>query len=96
MRQLTLVLSLWVCAPVFAAPPNEPTHRPRIQLIATLDPQKHALEGEAWLQFVNTSDRDVSELFLHLYPNAFASDSTETTSTSVSKPTHGPETRAKS
>lgn len=76
MRQLTLVLSLWVCAPVFAAPPNEPTHRPRIQLVATLDPQKHAIEGEAWLQFVNTSDRDVSELFLHLYPNAFASDST--------------------
>jgi hypothetical protein len=76
MRQLALVLSLWVCAPVFAEPPSEPTPRPRIRLHATLDPRLHRVDGEVWFQLVNTAQREVSELYLHLYPNAFASDQT--------------------
>lgn len=76
MRQLTLVLLLWVCAPVFAEPPSEPMARPRIRLHATLDPRLHRVDGEVWFQLVNTANREVSELYLHLYPNAFASDQT--------------------
>jgi hypothetical protein len=76
MRRLTLVLLLWVCAPVFAEPPSEPVRRPRVRLHATLDPRLHRVDGEAWFQFVNTAKREVSELYVHLYPNAFASDET--------------------
>lgn len=76
MRQLAFVLSLWVCAPVFAAPPSEPGPRPQIRLEATLDPVAHRVDGEAWFQLINISARDVSELYLHLYPNAFASEAT--------------------
>ena len=76
MRQLAFVLSLWVCAPVFAAPPSEPMPRHWVRLEATLDPSKHRVDGEAWFSFVNTANRAVSELYLHLYPNAFASEDT--------------------
>lgn len=76
MRWLTLVLGLWMCAPVFAAPPTEPMAHPYVRLDATLDPPAHRVDGEVWFSFVNTSKRAVSELYLHLYPNAFASEQT--------------------
>jgi hypothetical protein len=76
MRQLGLVLSLWVCAPVFAAPPTEPIPHPHVRLEATLDPSAHRVDGEVWFSFINSANRPVSELYLHLYPNAFESDQT--------------------
>src|SRR3954466_11777650 len=66
MRQLGLVLSLWVCAPVFAAPPTEPIPHPHVRLEATLDPSAHRVDGEVWFSFINSANRPVSELYLHL------------------------------
>jgi hypothetical protein len=46
------------------------------QIDVKLDTQKKELWGEEIISFRNRSERDVDTLFLHLYPNAFQSDST--------------------
>ena len=71
MRQLIAVLLLCVCAPVSATPP-----RSAYRLSATLDPVQHRVDGQARIEFVNASQRAVSELYFHLYPNAFENDRT--------------------
>ena len=75
-RLLALILLLGVCAPVFAEPSREPTARHRYRLSATLDPDQHRVDGELWIRFVNHASRAVSELYFHLYPNAFESTKT--------------------
>jgi hypothetical protein len=72
MRRLTVVLLLCVCAPASAAPPPRQAYR----LSATLDPVQHRVVGQVQIEFVNTSQRALGELYLHLYPNAFESDRT--------------------
>lgn len=42
---------------------------------ATLDPKLHTVHGEGTLRWTNTSARAVSELWLHLYLNAFKNQS---------------------
>ncbi|HKP59233.1 MAG TPA: M1 family metallopeptidase [Polyangiales bacterium] len=71
MRQLIAVLLLCVCAPASAAPPRQ-----AYRLTATLDPVAHRVDGQLQIEFVNHSAREVSELFFHLYPNAFESERT--------------------
>jgi hypothetical protein len=46
------------------------------QIDVRLDTQKKELWGEEIISFRNCSDKGVDTLFLHLYPNAFKSDST--------------------
>ncbi len=45
-------------------------------LRARLDPEHHVVEGRARIRWRNGSRVAVSELWLHLYPNAFESDET--------------------
>src|SRR5437868_5309617 len=40
-------------------------------LKASLDPSKHTVHAEGTIAWRNTSDKAVSELWLHLYLNAF-------------------------
>jgi hypothetical protein len=40
-------------------------------LRASLDPAAHTVHGEGTLTFTNTSDKKLSELYFHLYLNAF-------------------------
>src|SRR3954463_8380302 len=72
MRRLTVVLLLCVCAPASAAPPPRQAYR----LSAALHPVQHRVVGQVQIEFVNTSQRALGELYLHLYPNAFESDRT--------------------
>ncbi|NIN00937.1 MAG: M1 family peptidase, partial [candidate division Zixibacteria bacterium] len=54
-------------------------HVPQVasyQIDVTLDTQEKKLRGDERLTFVNTSKMSVDTLFLHLYPNAFQSDTT--------------------
>lgn len=48
----------------------------RYDLDATLDPEAHVVRGDGSLRWTNTSSRPVSELWVHLYMNAFAHDKT--------------------
>jgi hypothetical protein len=41
-----------------------------------LDPENKKLLGKEIITFINTSEKSVDALFLHLYPNAFQSDTT--------------------
>jgi hypothetical protein len=43
-------------------------------LRATLDPVAHAIHGEGSIRFTNRSDKPVSELWVHLYLNAFKNE----------------------
>lgn len=55
------------------------THAPQIacyQIHVKLDTEEKKLWGNEILSFVNTSKKSVDTLFLHLYPNAFQSDTT--------------------
>src|SRR4051812_4283017 len=44
-------------------------------LRATLDPAVHTLHGEGTIAWTNVSTRPVSELWMHLYLNAFKNQS---------------------
>ena len=66
--------------PTEAAPTTTPTagaplDRPRsivdYKLTARLDPAAHTIKGAGALTWTNTSSRSVSELYFHLYLNAF-------------------------
>ena len=53
---------------------NEPTLSDRVvryAIDATLDPDKHTVDGKETLSWRNRSDRAVSTVYLHLYLNAF-------------------------
>ena len=53
---------------------NEPTLSDRVvayRIQATLDPDKHTIEGKLQLTWRNRSDRPVRAVYLHLYLNAF-------------------------
>jgi len=57
----------------------EERHAPQIasyQIDVKLDTQEKKLWGNETLIFINTSPKSVDTLFLHLYPNAFQSDTT--------------------
>src|SRR4051794_38883884 len=41
------------------------------EIHASLDPQKHTVHGEGTLQWRNTSNVPVHEIWMHLYLNAF-------------------------
>jgi hypothetical protein len=41
------------------------------ELQATLDPEKHTVDGKEHLRWLNRSDRPVSSLYFHLYLNGF-------------------------
>ncbi|HTM46109.1 MAG TPA: M1 family metallopeptidase, partial [Polyangiaceae bacterium] len=67
-------------APVLApAPPNSPPSAPfdaptpvaSYQLKASLDASKHRITGTGTLRFTNTAQTATSELYFHLYLNAF-------------------------
>jgi Peptidase family M1 domain len=54
---------------------NEETLSDRVvqyDIAATLDPDKHTIDGKQKLTWRNRSDRDVHAIYLHLYLNAFA------------------------
>jgi hypothetical protein len=58
---------------------SEEKHAPQIacyKIDVRLDTSQKKLRGEEIITFVNTSSGSVDTLFLHLYPNAFRSDST--------------------
>jgi hypothetical protein len=46
----------------------------RYTLVATLDPVKHTVHGDGTLKWRNTSSAKVSELWMHLYLNAFKNE----------------------
>lgn len=74
---LFFLLSFFLSSPIFCS--LEEDHAPRIasyQIDVKLDTQGKKLWGNEVLTFVNTSNKNVNMLFLHLYPNAFRSDST--------------------
>jgi hypothetical protein len=53
---------------------SEPTLSDRVvkyRIEATLDPDKHTIDGRQQLTWRNRSDRPVSSVYLHLYLNAF-------------------------
>lgn len=52
-----------------------PEHVTSYTLSARLDPDKHAVHGEGTITFKNTSSRELSELWFHLYLNAFKNQS---------------------
>ena len=57
----------------------EEKHAPQIacyQIDVKLDTQEKKLWGNETVTFINTSQKSVDILFLHLYPNAFQSDTT--------------------
>ena len=57
----------------------EEQHAPQVasyQIDVTLDTQEKKLRGDERLTFVNVSKKSLDTLFLHLYPNAFQSDTT--------------------
>ncbi len=54
---------------------DHPAHVASYTLRASLDPQKHTLHGEGTITFRNASRRELSELWLHLYLNAFKNQS---------------------
>jgi hypothetical protein len=65
-------LSLSICS-------SEEKHAPQIasyQIDVKLDTQERKLWGNETVIFINTSPKSVDTLFLHLYPNAFQSDTT--------------------
>ncbi len=65
---------LWVdfCLPEEQRSPGVASY----QINVTLETQEKKLWGDERLTFVNTSKKSVDTLFLHLYPNAFQSDTT--------------------
>ena len=70
-------LSLSLTLPVFCKVEDQhaiPVASYRIEV--ALDTLQKMLEGEETITFVNTADRAVDTLYLHLYPNAFRSDTT--------------------
>ena len=77
--QLTLIflLSFFFFSNSFSL--AEEQHAPRIanyRIEVKLDTLEKKLWGNEILTFVNTSNKSVDTLFLHLYPNAFRSDTT--------------------
>ena len=62
------------------APADGRLDRPRTvasyTLAATLDPEAHTVDGEGVLTWTNTSREAVTELWFHLYLNAFRNDET--------------------
>ncbi|MBV8635618.1 MAG: M1 family metallopeptidase, partial [Burkholderiaceae bacterium] len=53
---------------------NEPTLSDRVvnyDIAATLDPEKHTVDGQEKLTWRNRSDKEVRAVYLHLYLNAF-------------------------
>jgi hypothetical protein len=63
--------------PSFADVPmrEHPRHVTSYTLRASLDPNKHAVHGEGTITFENVSSRPLTELWLHLYLNAFKNQS---------------------
>lgn len=68
-----------------APTPDEPPPAPRGEvpprvasytLLARLDPQTHEVHGEGTLRFTNASATPATDLYFHLYLNAFRSDRT--------------------
>jgi hypothetical protein len=71
-----LILSILTC---FQAGASAEEQAPRIasyRIDVRLDAEEKRLGGKETLTFVNTSRAKIDTLFLHLYPNAFASDTT--------------------
>ena len=53
---------------------NEPTLSDRVvnyDIAATLDPEKHTVDGQEKLTWRNRSDKEVRSVYLHMYLNAF-------------------------
>jgi hypothetical protein len=74
---LTFLLSFFISSHNLCL--AEEQHAPRIasyQIDVKLDTLQKRLFGNEILTFVNTSNKSVDTLFLHLYPNAFRSDTT--------------------
>ncbi len=74
---LILLLFLFLLYPSLAY--EDQISAPRIasyRIDVTLDAEEKTLEGEESLTFFNSTRHSVDTLFLHLYPNAFRSDST--------------------
>ena len=77
--QLILIFLLFFFFSSHSFPLAEEQHAPRIasyQIDVKLDTLQKKLYGNEVLTFVNTSNKSVDTLFLHLYPNAFRSDTT--------------------
>jgi hypothetical protein len=77
--QLILIFLMSFFSSLHSFPRAEEQHAPQIasyQIDVKLDTLQKKLYGNEVLNFVNTSHKGVDTLFLHLYPNAFRSDST--------------------
>ena len=71
------LLSLSLVVPAFCKTEDQnafPIASYRIEV--TLDTLQKMLEGDETITFVNTAIKSIDTLYLHLYPNAFRSDST--------------------
>ncbi|MFI5306808.1 MAG: M1 family metallopeptidase [Polyangiales bacterium] len=73
LRALLLCSALLGTAAEVAA---QAAHPDRYELYAKLQPEAHALEGRAVIDFTNRSTQPLSFLVLHLYANAFANERT--------------------
>ncbi|MFW5875367.1 MAG: M1 family metallopeptidase [Myxococcota bacterium] len=76
-RLLPLVVLAWAIWPDplrAQLPEAPPPHRYEIE--ARLDPEAHRVDGRERIRWTNTSREPVSELYFHLYLNAFAHDET--------------------
>ncbi len=73
-----LTVSSWLVFSSFdSLSSQERAHRiASYEIEVKLDTENRELSGKEILTFKNTSEKSVDTLFLHLYPNAFRSDST--------------------
>jgi hypothetical protein len=71
-----LILSILACLQARAVAEEQSPRTASYSIDARLDIQEKRLLGKEMLTFFNTSRVSVDTLFLHLYPNAFRSDST--------------------
>ncbi|HEX2679235.1 MAG TPA: M1 family metallopeptidase [Polyangiales bacterium] len=73
---LCLVVLLLAVHGTRASAQDLPAQDQRYDLEVTLDPAQHEVAGSERIHFVNHAARAVTELYFHLYPNAFAGKGT--------------------
>jgi hypothetical protein len=77
-NKFILILLLWFL-PSFSVSLASEKYAPQIasyNIEVQLDTENKKLLGKEIITFINTSEKSVDTLFLHLYPNAFQSDTT--------------------
>ena len=71
---LVVISIIFVSISVLAAAENYWQQDVHYNLKVRLDPEKHALSGEAVIAYKNNSPDTLDRIYLHLYPNAFKNE----------------------